>query len=183
MNTPAQGRKVQPIGRAPIPGAPALECRSRPQMCALGPPPPRTPGRADPQVPTVPGRGAVRHGRIPHLYFYLGTRSDDAAFGFLDLEIAVREPSNGRSAVELYCVGDGYQSGSGRAQGETIDVELRSEAGVVAVVRWPWPEVVSGRAEAMCFSTSVEMTDSGFAALDRATVPAARGWTVIEMGS
>lgn len=180
MNTPAQARTPRPIGRIPMRDASDLECRSRPQMCALGPPPPRTPGRADPQVPTVPGRGEVRHGRIPHIYFYLDPKLEDAAFGFLDLEIAVRAPTNGRSEVELYCTGDGYQSGSGRACGETIAIELHSAAGVVAVVHWPWPDVVSGRAEAMCFSTSVPMPDSGFAALDRAIVPAARGWAVID---
>ena len=76
---PALGPSVRPIRELPLAGVSALECRSRQQFCALGPPPPRPPGRADPQVPATPRPGSVRHGRIAHLYFYPDERLEDAA--------------------------------------------------------------------------------------------------------
>ena len=176
---PALGPSVRPIRELPLAGVSALECRSRQQFCALGPPPPRTPGRADPQVPATPRPGSVRHGRIAHLYFYPDERLEDAAFGLLDLEIAVCQPSGGRSTVELYGIGDGYQTGTGTARGMPLALELRDQAGIIAVVRWSWPDIVTGRAEVMNLQTDIAMTDAGFAALDRVALPPATGWVLI----
>jgi len=67
-----------------------VECRSTPQMCVLGPMPPRTPGRSDAQVPSDASRGESKYGRIPFVYFYQDHVKDDATFGLLDIEIAQR---------------------------------------------------------------------------------------------
>lgn len=176
MDTLTFGHNVRPIREGAATRASVLECRSGQQLCALGPPPPRTPGRADPQVPATPVSGRVLHGRIPHLYFHFDAGQQDAAFGMLDIEIAVCEPARGRSRVELYCVGDGYQAGTGTRRGEVLVIELRSREGIVAVVEWRWPDVVSGRAEVMCLTTDVAMSDADFASLDRAAIPPAHAW-------
>ena len=174
----AFGQTFTLLSAAPALRRPAIECRSRAQFCALGPPPPRTPGRADPQVPTSAVRGAVRHGRIPHLYFYLDDALEDAAFGLLDIEIAVCEPREGRAVFELYCVGDGYQNGSGAARGSPLAIELRSAHALIATVYWPWPDVVTGRAEVMQWTTEITISREGFISMDRAAVPPCRAWAI-----
>jgi hypothetical protein len=161
-----------------LPARAARSCRSRQQFCALGPPPPRTPGRADPQVPTAPRATAVRHGRIPHVYFYLDDACENTAFGLLDLEIAVCEPAGGRSVVELYCLGDGFQAGTGTARGEALMFELRDAGGVVATVPWHWPDVVCGRSESMVLLTDLPLSGADFARLDRIALPPAFGWAL-----
>src|SRR5262245_14401425 len=71
-------------------GHPMADCRSLPQMCLLGPVPPRTPGRSDAQVPSDAERGASRYGRIPFVYFYQDGATADPAFGLLDIEVAIQ---------------------------------------------------------------------------------------------
>src|SRR5215475_4631789 len=67
------------------------ECRSLPQMCLLGPVPPRTPGRSDAHVPSEVSRGESKYGRIPFVYFYHESSvKADAAFGLLDIEISIQ---------------------------------------------------------------------------------------------
>ena len=175
---PAHGRELQTARELPSRAAAAQQCRSRQQFCALGPPPPRTPGRADPQVPTAPRATAVRHGRIPHVYFYLDDDCENTAFGLLDLEIAVCEPAGGRSVVELYCLGDGFQAGTGTARGEALMFELRDAGGVVATVPWHWPDVVCGRSESMVLLTDLPLSGADFARLDRIALPPAFGWAL-----
>ena len=58
-----------------------VECRSLPQMCLLGPMPPRTPGRSDAQVPSDASRGESKYGRIPFVYFYQEGLKADPTFG------------------------------------------------------------------------------------------------------
>lgn len=175
---PAHARELRPARELPLRAAAWQRCRSRQQFCALGPPPPRTPGRADPQVPTAPRRTAVRHGRIPHVYFYLDDASENTAFGLLDLEIAVCEPAGGRSVVELYCLGDGFQAGTGSARGEALTFELRDGGGVVATVQWHWPDVVAGRAEVMVLLADLPLSGADFNRLDRITLLPALGWSL-----
>lgn len=150
------------------------DCSAREQHCALGPLPPRTPGRADPQVPTLPPRGAVRYGRIPLLYFYMDDRPEDPAFGLLDIEVSVAAPVDGRSAVEVYCVGDGYQGGQGSARGEPLQIRLCAAGHAVAALGWVYPDVLSGHADAMTFAAEVPMSAADFEALDGLLVPPAR---------
>ena len=156
-----------------------LECRSLQQMCAVGPLPPRVPGRADPQVPTRPTDREVRYGRISHLYFDLDTEHLDAGFGMFDIEISITTPVAGRCAVEVYCVGDGFQSGTGTCGGEPIRIEFRSPQGLIASVEWVWPDIHVGRAEVIHMATEVPMDAEGFAAIDRLLLPPARAWTAI----
>ena len=92
-----------------------LACHLYPQFASLGPVPPRMPGRADAQVPHDLADGPARYARIAHLYFYADATPADPAFGFVDIEISLQQLGDGRYDVELYCTGDGYQSGTGVA--------------------------------------------------------------------
>ena len=64
-------------------------CDSYRQFCSLGPLPPRTPARADPQVPKDGKLGPCAHGKINSFYFYADGSEDDPAFGFCDIEVSV----------------------------------------------------------------------------------------------
>lgn len=183
MQIANSGPNVLPIGAKQSVGTTRLECRSRPQFCALGPPPPRTPGRADPQVPETPTARGFVHGRVAHLYFFLDDEGRDAGFGMTDIEIAVCEPIAGRCAVEVYCVGDGYQTGTGQSCGAPLVIEFRSADRLVASIAWQWPDVVGGRAEVMHLRTEAPMSPADYASLDRASIPAARAFTVVQASS
>src|SRR6202048_542552 len=89
------------------------ECYSYRQFCSLGPLPPRTPARPDPQVPRDRKLGSCVHGKIGAFYFYEKGSNDDPAFGFIDGELSVQDISTGKVRVELYCVADGYQTSRG----------------------------------------------------------------------
>ena len=104
------------------------ECRSLPQMCLLGPVPPRTPGRSDAQVPSDASRGDSKYGRIAFVYFYQDGVKADPLFGLLDIEIAIQRRGPGAFQFEIYCIGDGYQSGHGSSQPQPLAIEFRNGA-------------------------------------------------------
>lgn len=151
-----------------------VECRSYPQLCLLGPVPPRTPGRPDAQVPTDLDAGLSRYGRIPHLYFYETGGRDNAAFGLLDIEIAVQRAPSGRTWLELYCIGDGYQSGRGSCGADPLMIELRVGPRVLAQVGWLFPDVLSGHMDPMTFATEIDLSAEAFEAIDSVSLPTAR---------
>src|SRR5437879_12767126 len=105
-------------------------------MCLLGPMPPRTPGRSDAQVPSDASRGDSKYGRIAFVYFYQEGVKDDPLFGLLDIEIAIQRRGPGTFQFEIYCIGDGYQSGQGSSKPEPLAVEFRIGAGTVAEAEW-----------------------------------------------
>src|SRR5258707_11439859 len=86
---------------------PVVECRSLPQMCLLGPMPPRTPGRSDARVPSDASRGDSKYGRIAFVYFYQEGLEADAVFGLLDIEIAIQRRGPKTFQFEICCIGDG----------------------------------------------------------------------------
>ncbi len=150
------------------------DCRSLPQMCLLGPVPPRTPGRSDAQVPSDAARGMSKYGRIPFVYFYQDGAIADPAFGLLDIEVAIQRRSAGVFQCEIYAIGDGYQSGHGSSDPEPLAIELRGGGRTVARAEWRYPTVLSGHMDALTFSTALALTDDEFDLLDSLLLPPAR---------
>ena len=156
-----------------------VECRSLPQMCLLGPMPPRTPGRSDAQVPSDANRGDSKYGRIPFVYFYQEGANADPAFGLLDLEIAIQRRGPQVFHFEIYCIGDGYQSGSGSSEPQPLAIEFRAGTRTVAKAEWRYPTVLNGHMDPLTFSTAVELTDRDFQELDSALLPSIRAEATI----
>jgi hypothetical protein len=156
-----------------------VECRSLPQMCLLGPMPPRTPGRSDAQVPSSADRGESKYGRIPFVYFYVDGSDADPAFGLLDIEIAVQRRGANAFQFEIYCIGDGYQSGHGSSQSQPLAIEFRAGTRVVATTEWRYPDVLNGHMDALTFSVPIAMTDSDYRAIDGAVLPSVRASAAI----
>jgi hypothetical protein len=157
-----------------------VECRSLPQMCLLGQAPPRTPGRSDAQVPSDASRGESKYGRIAFVYFYQEGVKTDPVFGLLDIEIAIqRRAPKGSFQFEIYCIGDGYQSGHGSSAPQPLAVEFRAGARTVAKAEWRYPTVLNGHMDALTFSAPIELTDRDFADIDSAWLPSVRAEATI----
>jgi hypothetical protein len=156
-----------------------VECRSQPQMCLLGPIPPRTPGRSDAQVPTDSARGESRYGRIPFVYFYQDGVRGDATFGLLDIEIAVQRRGPKAFQFEIYCIGDGYQSGHGSSRRQPLVLEFRAGTRTVAIAEWRYPDVLSGHTDPLTFSGSIDLSEAGFQSLDSVLLPSVRAEATI----
>lgn len=156
-----------------------VECKSLPQMCLLGPMPPRTPGRSDAQVPSDASRGESKYGRIPFVYFYQDGLQADPVFGLLDIEIAIQRRAANAYQFEIYCIGDGYQSGHGSSSPQPLAIEFRAGARTVAKAEWRYPTVLNGHMDALTFSAPVEMTDRDFADIDIAWLPSVRAEATI----
>jgi hypothetical protein len=156
-----------------------VECRSLPQMCLLGPVPPRTPGRSDAQVPSETSRGASRYGRIPFVYFYHEGVHEDPAFGLLDIEIAVQRRGPRSFQFEIYCIGDGYQSGQGSSDPQPLLVEFRAGTRAVARAEWPYPTILNGHMDALSFSAAIELSESDFQEIDSVMIPSVRAEVTI----
>lgn len=155
------------------------ECRSLPQMCLLGPIPPRTPGRSDAQVPSDAARGTSKYGRIPFVYFYQDGAATDPAFGLLDIEVVVQRRDVGSFACEVYAIGDGYQSGHGTSTIEPLVLEFRGRGRTIAKAEWRYPTILSGHMDALTFSTPLALTDDEFGLLDSVFLPSARAEVTI----
>jgi len=156
-----------------------VECRSFPQMCLLGQAPPRTPGRSDAQVPSDASRGESKYGRIAFVYFYQEGVKSDPVFGLLDIEIAIQRRTTKGFQFEIYCIGDGYQSGHGSSQPQPLSVEFRAGARTVAKAEWRYPIVLNGHMDALTFSAPIELTDRDFADIDSAWLPSVRAEATI----
>jgi hypothetical protein len=156
-----------------------VECRSLPQMCLLGPMPPRTPGRSDAQVPSDASRGESKYGRIPFVYFYQDGLKADPAFGLLDIEIAIQRRGHRSFQFEIYCVGDGYQSGQGSSAPQPLAIEFRAGARAVAKAEWPYPTVLNGHMDPLGFSAPIELKDADFQEIDSALLPSVRAEVTI----
>lgn len=156
-----------------------VECRSLPQMCLLGPIPPRAPGRSDAQVPSDAARGENKYGRIPFVYFYRDGDKADPAFGLLDIEIAIQRRGPEAFECEVYAIGDGYQSGHGSSEPQPLVIEFRTGARTITRAEWRYPTVLNGHMDALTFSAPVELTDDEFRKLDCVFLPPARAAATI----
>lgn len=156
-----------------------VDCRSHPQMCLLGQVPPRTPGRSDAQVPSDTSLGESKYGRIAFVYFYQEGAKTDPVFGLLDIEIAIQRRSPQGFQFEIYCIGDGYQSGHGSSTPQPLAVEFRAGERTVAKAQWRYPTVLNGHMDALTFSAPIEMTDRDFADIDSAWLPSVRAEATI----
>jgi hypothetical protein len=155
-----------------------VECRSLPQMCLLGPMPPRTPGRSDAQVPSDASRGESKYGRIPFVYFYQEGLKADPTFGLLDIEIAIQR-RGAACQFEIYCIGDGYQSGHGSSAPQPLSIEFRVGARTVATAEWRYPTILNGHMDALTFSAPIELTEADFREIDNALLPSVRAEATI----
>lgn len=156
-----------------------VECRSLPQMCLLGPIPPRAPGRSDAQVPSDAARGESKYGRIPFVYFYRDGLKTDPAFGLLDIEIAIQRRGPTAFEFEVYAIGDGYQSGHGSSELQPLVIEFRAGARTVTSAEWRYPKILNGHMDALTFSAPVELTDDEFLNLDSVYLPPVRAAATI----
>jgi hypothetical protein len=156
-----------------------VECRSLPQMCLLGPMPPRTPGRSDAQVPSDADRGESKYGRIAFVYFYQEGGQADPAFGLLDIEIAIQRRGPEAFQFEIYCIGDGYQSGHGSSKPQPLAIEFRAGARTVAKAEWRYPAVLNGHMDALSFSGPIALSDGDFGDIDSALLPSVRAEATI----
>lgn len=141
-------------------------CYSYRQFCSLGPLPPRTPARPDPQVPRVSKLGPCLHGKIGAFYFYQEGSRDDPAFGFFDIELSVQSIGNDTLRVELYCVADGYQTARGIGRDHPVEISVLAAGQTVARAKWHFADVIAGHADPMNFSTDVTLKDANFAMID-----------------
>lgn len=154
--------------------APVLSrCHSVAQFASFGPPPPRTPGRPDPQVPEDLGAAPAIYARLPHIYFYDANRTDDPTFGFIEIEISLQRRGEGSYRLDLYCVGDGHQSGAGLPNGEGMRIELLAGDDLIATAPWTFREVSSGRCDPLTFSASLTLSDADYKKIDRVRLPSA----------
>jgi hypothetical protein len=150
-------------------------CYSYRQFCSLGPLPPRTPARPDPQVPRDRELGACAHGVIGAFYFYAEGSRDDPAFGFCDIEVSVQLVADGKVRLELYCVADGYQSARGIGAKYPLEIAVMAKDRVLAVADWYFADVICGHADPMNFATELDIAGELFALIDRIELHATKG--------
>jgi hypothetical protein len=150
-------------------------CYSYRRFCSLGPLPPRTPARPDPQVPKDRKLGACAHGKIGAFYFYADGSDDDPAFGFCDIELSVQRVAEGIVRLELYCIADGYQTARGVGERCPLKIAVVAKEKTLAVVDWHFPDVICGHADPMHFAADLAVEDSLFGIIDRIALEKTEG--------
>jgi hypothetical protein len=128
-----------------------------PQSCSLGPPPPRTPARPDPQIPREPNLGAARWGKIGAFYFYVQGSSDEPAYGLFDIEVSLQRLSSGKTRVEIYAIADGYQRGGASGSEHPLNIALKRGDRVIARVEWIFPDILDGHADPISLSRDIDL--------------------------
>ena len=145
------------------------------------------PARSDAAAYAGPQRcaGAVgcksrreQYGRIPFVYFYQEGLKADPTFGLLDIEIAIQR-RGAAYQFEIYCIGDGYQSGHGSSAPQPLSIEFRAGARTVATAEWRYPTILNGHMDALTFSAPIELTEGDFREIDNALLPSVRAEATI----
>ena len=142
-------------------------CYSYRQFCSLGPLPPRTPARPDPQVPKDRKLGPCSHGKIGAFYFYAERSQDDPAFGFCEIELSLQRLAENKVRLELYCIADGYQSARGVGARHPLKIAVLAGEEILGRSSWHFPNVIPGHADPMHFAVDLEIDDEPFARIDR----------------
>lgn len=142
-------------------------CYSYRQFCSLGPLPPRTPARPDPQVPKDRGLGLCSHGKIGAFYFYAEGSQDDPAFGFCEIELSVQRLAANKVRLELYCIADGYQSARGVGARHPLKIAVLAGDKVLGMAHWHFADVICGHADPMHFAADLEIDDGALVRIDR----------------
>jgi hypothetical protein len=150
-------------------------CYSYRQFCSLGPLPPRTPARPDPQVPKDRKLGPCSHGKIGAFYFYADGSSDDPAFGFCDIELSVQRVAEHTVRLELYCIADGYQSARGVGANHPLRIAVLAKGQALGSASWHFPDVICGHADPMHYAADLQIDDGLFSAIDCIELAAASG--------
>lgn len=150
-------------------------CYSYAQYCSLGPLPPRTPARPDPQVPASEKLGPCRYGKIGSVYFYDTASSEDPLFGFIEIELSVQKVSESFVRLELYCIADGYQSACSNGSRFPLLIALMAADKAIAVAEWPYPAIVCGHADPMTFAIDLPIESAVFAEIDGVEIQRTRG--------
>ena len=149
-------------------------CYAYPQSCSLGPLPPRTPARPDPQVPRDPNLGSARWGKIGAFYFYLEGSKDDPAFGVFYMEVSLQSLSNGKARIDIHAFADGYQRGGALGAEHPVTISLKQGESVLARFVWTFPDILDGHADPLTCSRDIDLRAEEAAAVERIEI-AARG--------
>lgn len=150
-------------------------CYSYAQSCSLGPLPPRTPSRADPQVPREHKLGPCRHGKIGAFYFYADGSDDDPAFGFIEIEVSVQQVAASTVRLDIYCIADGYQTARGVGAQHPLKIAVMAGERRIGLVEWRFADVLCGHADPMTHSHDVTVKDGDFASIDQIILLATAG--------
>lgn len=152
-----------------------MDAYSHPQSCSLGPLPPRTPARPDPQVPGSEKLGPCRYGKIGAVYFYDAASNRDPLFGLVEIEVSIQSIADGVLRLEIYCIADGYQSACGN--GGKFPLKIAAMAGdkVIVTTEWAYPPIICGHADPMTFAVDLAVDASAFAAIDRIEIQRTKG--------
>lgn len=150
-------------------------CHSYPQHCSLGPLPPRTPARPDPQVPGNAKLGPCRYGKIGSVYFYDVASQQDPLFGFVEIELSIQRIAEDLLRLELYCIADGYQSAGGNGSKFPLKIAAMAGENVIATTEWAYPPVVCGHADPMTFAVDLPVDATAFAKIDRVEIQKTKG--------
>ncbi|QPF87362.1 hypothetical protein IC762_14165 [Bradyrhizobium genosp. L] len=132
-------------------------------------------------MPSDSNRGESKYGRIPFIYFYQKDAKADPAFGLLDIEISIQRRGPRSFQFEIYCIGDGYQSGRGSSAPQPLAIEFRVGARAVAKAEWSYPTVLDGHMDPLSFSAGIELNDADFQDIDSALLPSVRGEVTIRL--
>lgn len=114
---------------------------------------------------------------IGAFYLYEQGSSDDAAFGFFDIELSVQSLGPESIRVEVYCIADGYQSSRGVGANHPLQISVMSGDTIVATAQWRFADVICGHADPMHFSTDLPLAGRTFADIDRVALESVEGWS------
>jgi hypothetical protein len=150
-------------------------CYAHRQSCSLGPLPPRTPARPDPQVPREANLGPARWGKIGAFYFYVQGSKDDPAFGLFDIEVSLQRLSGGKARLDIYAIADGYQQGGASGSQHPVTISLTQGDSMVSRFDWAFPEILDGHADPLTHSRDFDLGAAEWERVDRIEFDLANG--------
>ena len=77
--------------------------------------------------------------------------------------------------LEVYAIGDGYQSCRCSGWQAPLTIELHAATGAVASAEWRYGDILCGHADPLTFSVELEMSESVFNSIERAVLPPVTG--------